>query len=342
VEDTVTVRYFQRILADGSPVALFRHSTDERAKTLTEARWDSNAGWDPTDRLTEYLVDGYALIEEVGERDAMRAFPDAFESRIAKVMEPTVTVKHLAGKHDQASHGTGGGRASQLNPDNQFGSPFTARMTEDGEFEVDEDGMLTFLEGQKSAHGKVTKREGEAVIAYQSEMYYEEINGGLREQAIVGESDLLTPEVRDIVTRTDSAIAKSSFTEDVVVFRGINDEEGFISGLEPGETFSDPSYQSTSLNPLVAYGFSGAMGEAGAIGTPVVLRVKIPAGKPALASDLASNRAVSKERIDLSPDEASIAGFSFAAEVTLPRNTAMTVTGKEVVDGVTVLDVVVE
>jgi len=111
VEDTVTVRYFQRILADGSPVALFRHSTDERAKTLTEARWDSNAGWDPTDRLTEYLVDGYALIEEVGERDAMRAFPDAFESRIAKVMEPTVTVKHLAGKHDQkthAGHGHGG------------------------------------------------------------------------------------------------------------------------------------------------------------------------------------------------------------------------------------------
>jgi hypothetical protein len=331
------IRYFQRIDVQGNPLVLFRLDADDKKQTLLEQRWNMDtSGWEATDRLVGYLVDGSVFVEQVDERTAMRSFPDAFVSRIAKNMTPTVIVKHLAGKHDQAAHGHGGGRASTLNPDNQFSSPFTARVTDEG-FEVDEEGMVEFLEGQKSAHSQVTKAEGEAVIAYQSTMYYEQINGGLREQSIMGETDILDAETRGIIDKVDHAIDKSGFDEDIVVFRGIDDADGFISELKTGEGFSDPAFQSTTLNPIVASSF--AMGSDFS-GNPVVLRIKVPAKSPALAADVAGNRALG-QKVQPHAEDASMLGFSIAAEVILPRHTMYEVTGTSKVDGVTLLDVTV-
>jgi hypothetical protein len=256
---------------------------------------------------------------------------------ISTNITPTVTMKHA--KHDQKTHGKGGGRASTLDADNLYSAPFRARITDDG-FEVDEEGMLAFLEGQTSAHADVTKQEGKAVIAYQSELYYEQINGGLREQVIMGETDLLDPEIRTIISDVDKAIDKSGFTEDVVVFRGLDDNEGMISGMTIGDSFVDPAYQSTSLNPLVAFSFATGLQSGTGNANPVVMRIKVPAKSPALAADVASTRAVGT-KVQTYRDDTEILGFSFGAEVILPRSTMYEVTGSQTIDGVQLLDVTV-
>jgi len=106
----MAVRYFERVTSAGEKVALFRLKVNEAQRELDEDAWTDGA-WKPTSRLMEYLFDGSTEVVEVAERDAMRDFPDALESRVAKEMRPTFTIKHLAGKHDQkthAGHGHGG------------------------------------------------------------------------------------------------------------------------------------------------------------------------------------------------------------------------------------------
>lgn len=101
----MVTRYFQRVDNTEQPVALFRLVVEPLAQTIEETQWETNVGWVGTDRLVAYLIDGSPIVDEVNERTAMRAFPDAFVSRVAKV----TIAKHLAGKHDQSTHGRGGG-----------------------------------------------------------------------------------------------------------------------------------------------------------------------------------------------------------------------------------------
>jgi hypothetical protein len=101
----MVTRYFQRVDNTEQPVALFRLVVEPLAQTIEETQWETNVGWVGTDRLVAYLIDGSPIVDEVDERTAMRSFPDAFVSRVAKV----TIAKHLAGKHDQSAHGRGGG-----------------------------------------------------------------------------------------------------------------------------------------------------------------------------------------------------------------------------------------
>ena len=102
----MAVRYFERITSAGDKVALFRLNVDQVKRELNEDAWTDGA-WKTTSRLMEYLFEGSTEVVEVAERDAMRDFPDALESRVAKEIHPTFIVKHLAGQHDQKTHGSG-------------------------------------------------------------------------------------------------------------------------------------------------------------------------------------------------------------------------------------------
>ena len=244
-------------------------------------------------------------------------------------------MKHLAGQHDQRSHG-GGGPSKIDTAKSEYGGPFKATMTDEG-FDVDEQGMVDYLESQKSAHSKVTKDEAGAVSRYQAEPYYEEINGGLRMRAITGDDGDISPENQATIKKVDSAIAKSSFTEDVTTFRGVQDDEGYLQNMQVGDSFSDVGYASTTVNPILATGFALGQQTTGA-GAPVVLRIQVRAGKPALAADPAVSKWTGSKVKSMS-EEVEMQGYSLLNEVLLPRGASFTVTGRSEIDGVTVLDV---
>jgi len=243
--------------------------------------------------------------------------------------------KHLTGQHDQQSHG-GGGPSKIDTSKSEYGGPFKATMTDEG-FDVDELGMVNYLESQKSAHSKVTKDEAGAVSRYQAEPYYEEINGGLRMRAITGDDGGISPENQATIKKVDSAIAKSSFTEDVTTFRGVQDDEGYLQNMQVGDSFSDVGYASTSLNPILATGFALGQQTVGD-GAPVLLRIQVRAGKPALAADPAVSKWTGSKDKSMS-EEVEMQGYSLLNEVLLPRGASFTVTGRSEIDGVTVLDV---
>jgi hypothetical protein len=158
----------------------------------------------------------------------------------------------------------------------------------------------------------------------------------------MGDTDMLDDETRKIIDDVDLAIDKSGFSEDIVVFRGIQDDEGMITDMKVGDSFSDAGFQSTTLNPIVATSFATGyeVGLQGRGNNPVILRIKVPAESPALAADIASNRALG-QKTQINLDDASMMGFSIGAEVILPRMTMYEVTGTSIVDGTSVLDVTV-
>ena len=332
----MAVRYFERVTVAGDKVALFRLNVDEVQREIVEDAW-TDGTWTPTTRLVEYLFDGSTEIVEVNERDAMRDFPDALTSRVAKTITPTFTLKHLAGQHDQRTHGSGGGSV--------YGGAFRARFDDEETFafDVDEEGMVDFLVSQKSAHSKVTPQQATSVITYQAEGDYEQINDGLRMEAVTGDRTELSAEHRKVVQDVDTAIANHSFSEDVTVFRGIRDDGLYgerLADLNVGDEFADPAFSSTTLNPMLAFNFTMDAGGASPNAGQVLMRINVPKGKPALAADPATSRLVSgKDKIEMFPDQTLVQGFSVSNEVILPRGSLMQVTGKSVIDGVTVLEV---
>jgi hypothetical protein len=111
---TTGVFFYLRVL-DEKPLALFRLDVDTDRKEINETVWDGSS-WQETDRLTMYIGYGSTEVEQVLERDATLAFPDAFRDKAPnfKRIIPSVMSKHLAGKHDQASHGAGHGHTGDL------------------------------------------------------------------------------------------------------------------------------------------------------------------------------------------------------------------------------------
>ena len=79
----MTITFFERVIGDGQPVALFRLNIDEAKQEVNEDIWQ-NGEWSSTDRLSGYLFDGSSEVVRVTEREAMRDFPDAMVSRVAK------------------------------------------------------------------------------------------------------------------------------------------------------------------------------------------------------------------------------------------------------------------
>jgi hypothetical protein len=111
---TTGVFFYLRVL-DEKPLALFRLDVDTDRKEINETVWDGSS-WQETNRLTMYIGYGSTEVEQVLERDATLVFPDAFREKAPNFQRiiPTVMSKHLAGKHDQASHAGGHGHGRDL------------------------------------------------------------------------------------------------------------------------------------------------------------------------------------------------------------------------------------
>jgi hypothetical protein len=90
------------------------------------------------------------------------------------------------------------------------------------------------------------------------------------------------------------------------------------------------------MNKNVAEAFAnGIMLDRGA---PIVLKITIPKGTPALAADVVTNPTGAP---NLSPTDTELYGYSNLNEIVLPRNTTLMITGKEYKDQTTYFEATV-
>jgi hypothetical protein len=168
-----------------------------------------------------------------------------------------------------------------------------------------------------------------SIAIYQSDEYVV-INDALRNKTPLSEGNAL---VKNIV---DSAIKRSSFDTDVLVYRGLADDTGAITSLGIGSEVRDLAYTSTSMNPAVAEAFAnGVMLDRG---QPVVMEILIPKGSPALAADVVTNPTGAAW---LSAQDAEMYGYSNLNEVVLPRGTTLKITGRRIKDKTIYLEMTV-
>lgn len=168
-----------------------------------------------------------------------------------------------------------------------------------------------------------------AVINYQAEMVYTEINEGLR-------AGLIPAEWAKTVSTLDDLLEISGFSEDIIVYRGIELPTGGASALSPGTKISDLGFQSTSLNPFVAENFSVGRGLTTDPMDSVVLEILVPQGSQALAADVAVETALKSSSYQF--DE--MIGFGRLNEVILPRGSEYTVIDSRVEDGINYVRVI--
>ena len=220
---------------------------------------------------------------------------------------------------------------------------FSGGMGDDGAFELDEQGMLDFVNRQ---HGdtEFTTDESGAAIDYASVFWFEDINNTLRMQGLMGgtlresadsniDANDLSRIEKDVKT-IDGMMAKATLTDDVVTYRGVTDEDGTIKAtLESEGGLLDHAYQSTSLNPIVAA--SAAMGNLGGMGLDfanngLIMEILIPKGTHALAIDKVTGVSKEPSVVEAVKDKSQSqeTGFTFGAEILLPRGTILKVTGK--------------
>jgi hypothetical protein len=163
-----------------------------------------------------------------------------------------------------------------------------------------------------------------AVIDYQAEMVYNEINDGLR-------AGVIPEDWSSTISTLDDILQLSGFTEDVIVYRGIELPPGAASALTQGTTMTDLAFQSTSLNPFVAENFSVGRGLTTERMDSVVLEILVPQGSQALSADVAVETVLGSSNYQF--DE--MIGFGRLNEVILPRGSQYTVVDQRTVDGIT-------
>jgi hypothetical protein len=189
---------------------------------------------------------------------------------------------HMAGKHDQRSHGRKGGRAgskgeSAENGLSGGGGGEPARDFGD-DMKAADNWALAQSEG---AFGSMPGDEQDALFDYQGSGYYY-INRGLR-------GNNLDAEDAAKVKLIDSAMSRASISESVVVHRGMTGA-AFGSGNATGKTITDSGYVSTSLNRKVAYGYSSDRGD-------VQVQIRLPKGSKALYIDTMSENVTEYEML---------------------------------------------
>lgn len=212
-----------------------------------------------------------------------------------------------------------------------FGGDFKASVVAGG-FEVDENGMMAFASRQEIL---ATKEQADAILQYQSEGVYEELNGNLRMQRMDRSFTDFTDAQVNIIEKMDAAFETNSLSEPCTLFRGISDDDGAFASLKEGDTFSDAAFQSTTLNPIVAVNF--AEGFEGGNANPIVLRIHAKAGQPAIAADVIAGQYGAN--VSPNADETSSQGFSVANEIVLPRGTGYRVRRFSTEDGIRFVDV---
>lgn len=107
-----------------------------------------------------------------------------------------------------------------------------------------------------------TSQERESTVKYTGG-YYDHVNSALR--GINGAA--LTPADKRHVKNIDSALEKAPAKEDMMVFRGVG--KGPWDDLEPGDSFIDKGYASTSVSRERAFGGS------------TIFTIHVPKGMPA-------------------------------------------------------------
>lgn len=212
-----------------------------------------------------------------------------------------------------------------------FGGDFKASVVAGG-FEVDENGMMAFASRQEIL---ATKEQADAILQYQSEGVYEELNGNLRMQRMDRSFTDFTDAQVNIIEKMDAAFETNSLSEPCTLFRGISDDDGAFASLKEGDTFSDAAFQSTTLNPIVAVNF--AEGFEGGNTNPIVLRIHAKAGQPAIAADVIAGQYGAN--VSPNAEETSSQGFSVANEIVLPRGTGYRVRRFSTEDGIRFVDV---
>jgi hypothetical protein len=240
---------------------------------------------------------------------------------------------------NQWATSTGASRGGDMGSSISEPVQFKVSINEDG-FKFDEVGMMNFINNQ---HGdrKFTADESEAATFYASVFWFEDINTTLRMQGITGgslkeNSDTTTTDddfavIEKTINTLDNLFSKETLTDDVVVYRGVTDDDGsFRETLESEGGIMDHAYQSTSLNPIVASaaqggGMDGAMQDGG-----LLMEITIPKGTHAIAVDKISGVLSQPETVALINEgtHATQDGYTFGAEILLPRGTALKVVGK--------------
>jgi hypothetical protein len=121
-----------------------------------------------------------------------------------------------------------------------------------------------------TGHDRLTRRQVEAVRAYQEESQHHDINMYLRRQA------LARPEVLETIRHIDASIARSKIEMPTVLYRGFPIAGRPSPEMLVGTSINDPAFYSTSTNRTIAEGFAGSLDQG------VVLKIKVPAGQAAL------------------------------------------------------------
>jgi hypothetical protein len=155
----------------------------------------------------------------------------------------------------------------------------------------------------------LTPSEKMALRAYTGSSYAS-INSALRK-------GVQNPALKETITLMDSAFAKASTTEAMMVFRGM--KPGILDGLAKGSTFVDKGFTSTSTNIKQAQGFSGG-------GT--IMKINVPKGSRAISLRKNSKYAEEQEILVKRGGRYRIRGVE---QHTLDTGTVVTVVGVDYV-----------
>jgi hypothetical protein len=199
--------------------------------------------------------------------------------------------KHLAGQHDQSTHGSWS--------DDIFENVFDwadESMMMMGDFETDKEikDFLATIESQQKDMGYDEKKAsaGNALSVYKASGY-SFINEQLREPSQPKEKH-----IENKIDKIDQAIEGAPpLKNPVLAYRGIANQglmgSFFFNKLKVGDTFQDLGYVSTTLNPKIAATFAGEKGTVYGK-TPVekqgmILQYHLPKGAKGLFLDSFTN-----------------------------------------------------
>lgn len=238
---------------------------------------------------------------------------------------------------DASGASTGAGPSGEspdqaaTNIPNPYGGMFGGDFdVENGVFVVDEQGMNDFISRQHSEMS-LTDQERQSVQHWTG-WDYSEINSVVRDGVKL---DSLEPELSAQIQTTVKDLTKifteATLDQDVIVFRGINDDEFMFEDTSVGDIITDKGFIATSLNPVVATGAAmGFIEGEGSIDNSLLFRIKIPKGAPAFSAEKLSGETTKVDGWFMKPDKELLAeqGYTHSAEIVLPPNTQFKVVGE--------------
>jgi hypothetical protein len=197
--------------------------------------------------------------------------------------------KHLAGQHDQSSHGSWSSDVfTELNYWEKF-NEFQTFYPKDGDqyFEGNIDKQELFeqllkkIEYQQveAGYDSSKNKTSRGAMAWYLQSGHKVINDALRDPQISEE------QIQDKISAIDKAINDAPPLKDpMLAYRGVANQglmgSFFFEKLKVGDTFEDKGFVSTTINPKVATGFAGSEKSQNFQG--VVLQYHFPKGTKGL------------------------------------------------------------